>query len=338
MTSSRRLLASAGLVLAAMIMPSAALAQTAPPSAAELETARTLYKEGKELRAAGNLKGALEKLQAAHALGHTPVTGIELAKTYVLVGKLVEAREVALQVARLGVASDETEKSADARAESAKLAESLRPRIPTLVVRIRGLAQGEVPHLVLDGAMVPDVAIAEPQSVDPGQHDVVVRVGDGASAREAHASADTPEGQAVLIAVDVPAAPAGAEPPAATPEASPESSHGTPLLAKLAFGAAIGGTVVGVYGGISALSFESSVDSECPGTHKCVAGSAGARDLGSAHTWADVSTVSFIIAGAGLVTGVVDMLVEPRHHEPATGSLRVTPWVSAGMAGVNGHF
>src|SRR5258708_1177786 len=113
-----------------------AYAQQHNASAQELETARTLYKEGKELRAKGDLPGALEKFQAAHALGNTPVTGIELARTYALVGQIVEARETCLYIARMPVAPDETEKSAEARADAAKLAEELRPRIPTLLVRV----------------------------------------------------------------------------------------------------------------------------------------------------------------------------------------------------------
>src|SRR5580692_1619828 len=122
-------------------------AQAHVPTAQELETARSLYKEGKDLRAAGDLRGAIEKLRAAHALGNTPVTGIELARTYATAGKLVEAREVCLGIARTPVASDETEKSVDARAEAARLAEELRPRIATLVVDVTGLAAGEAAHL-----------------------------------------------------------------------------------------------------------------------------------------------------------------------------------------------
>ena len=339
MTSSRRLLASAGVALSVMIASPVALAQSAPPTAQELETARTLYKEGKELRAAGDLPGAIAKLQAAHALGHTPVTGIELAKTYVLVGKLVEAREVALSVARLGVASDETEKSADARAEAAKLAEELRPRIPTLAVKIQGLAQGELAHVVIDGVMVPDAAITEPQKVDPGKHDVAVRVGDGAAAREGHASADTPEGQAVEVAVDVPAAPAGAQPPPPTPDddATPTTSHGVPGLAKVAFGVAIAGTVVGLYGGIQAFSYSQAMSTDCH-DNRCVTGTPGANDFASAHNWANISTVAFIVGGIGLAGGIVDLFVERGPRHPAAQGLRASPWIGTGLAGVHGQF
>ena len=143
---------SFALALALLAAARPALAQsTHEPTASELETARTLFKEGKELRAKGNLPAALEKLQAAHALGNTPVTGLELARTYVLLGKIAEAREVALYAARIAVASDETPKSADARVDAQKLADDLGPRIPTLAVKIAGLAAGQGAHLVIDG-------------------------------------------------------------------------------------------------------------------------------------------------------------------------------------------
>lgn len=338
MTSSRRWLAALLVALGVLSTTPATFAQSNQPTAQELETARTLYKEGKELRAAGDLPGAIEKLRAAHALGQTPVTGIELAKTYVLVGKLVEAREVALGIARLGVASDETEKSADARAEGAKLAEELRPRIPALVVKIRGLAQGDAAHLSIDGALVPDAAIAEPQKVDPGKHDVVLRVGDGATAREARASADTPEGQAVEVTIDVPPAPMIAQPsPPGSGEETPQATyHPSMLLAKVGFVVAIVGTIFGLTAGIVAVSKAGNLPSECPGS-KCPDNSQGASDLADARTWATVTNASLALAGAGLVAGVFDVLIERSPSAPSTG-VRVVPWVGAGAAGVHGTF
>jgi hypothetical protein len=339
MTSSRCWLAALGVVLAVLSMTPATFAQNGPPTAQELETARTLYKEGKELRAAGDLKGAVEKLRAAHALGQTPVTGIELARTYVLVGKLVEAREVALQIARLGVASDETEKSADARTEGAKLAEELRPRIPTLTVKIRGLAQGDVPHLSIDGVMVPDVALGEPQKVDPGKHDVLLSVGEGAAARQARASADTPEGQAIEVALDVPPAPALPPPPPPPSEPTPQGGHSRFLYGKIAFGVATVSLVFGLSTGIVAVTKSSNLSGECPGTH-CTTGTQGASDLSDARTWATVTNVSLAIAGIGFVAGIVDAFVEQSPPAPTTGvrGVRVLPWVGAGLAGVHGDF
>src|SRR5258708_4039869 len=144
MTSSEG--AALVLALAVTLGSPVALAQSHTPTAQELETARSLYKEGKALRAGGDLGGALEKLRAAHALGNTPVPGIELARTLVTAGKLVEAREVCLGIARTSVAPDETDKSSEARADAAKLAEDLKARLATLVVDVAGLSPRVAAH------------------------------------------------------------------------------------------------------------------------------------------------------------------------------------------------
>jgi len=326
------------LAIVVAAAPVSAFAQNGPPTAQELETARTLYKEGKELRAAGDLKGALEKLQAANALGHTPVTAIELARTYVMVHRLVEAREVALSIARLGVASDETEKSAEARAEGAKLADDLRPRIPALTVKISGLSPGEIAHLTIDGGVVPDAAVTEAQKVDPGPHQLVVRVGEGAAAREVHASADVAEGQAVDVPVEVPPAPASAPPPPKDHGLEVrEAPRSMPVLAKVGFGFAIAGAAVGLYTGVTALNKKSQLDNECNAQKQCGENDNGASDLYAARTWANASTVSFIIGVAGLGTGIVALLLD-RPSSPAASGVRIEPLLGLGVAGVHGDF
>jgi hypothetical protein len=161
---------------------SPAFAQTA----GDLETARALYKEGKELRAKGDLRGAIQKLKAAHAVGRTPITGLELARTHELLGQLVEAREVALDVARIRVAPDETERSTEARAEATRFAAELRDRIPDVTVHVLGVPVGAFPEVVIDGRALPPDLVGEPFKVDPGTHDVTVvgaRVGATSRAR-----------------------------------------------------------------------------------------------------------------------------------------------------------
>ena len=202
MTSSKRLAGALmlGWALSAFAPERSAVAQQRIPSAQELETARMLYKEGKALRANGDLRGALEKLQAAHALGNTPVTGIELARTYVLAGLLVEARETALYIARIPVADDETGKSVEARTDAAHLAEELEPRIPTLVVRVPGLLPNESVRVSIDRAEVPEAATNEAQKVNPGQHEVVVRTDEGRVGRD---SVEVVEGETREVAVSL---------------------------------------------------------------------------------------------------------------------------------------
>jgi hypothetical protein len=342
MTSSRRrhaLLLAFSLAVP-VLAPSRALAQPAPPTAQELETARSLYKQGKELRAQGDLRGAIEKLEAAHALGNTPVTGIELARTYVLVARFVEAREVCLYIARMPVAGDETEKSVEARGDAMKLAEELRPRIPTLAVHVAGLAPGERAHLTIDGASIPDLARGEAQKVNPGHHEVALRVGEGAAAREVRATSEIIEGQAAEVTLTVPPAPAVMAPPpeARSPRPPPHAPFPSTVLVRAGFATAIAGGAIGILAGVTAINKKNQLASECDATTGgCPASTGGQADLATARTWATVSTVSFVVASAGVIAGVVGLLTGKRADGNADQA-SVAPWLGAGAAGVHGRF
>jgi hypothetical protein len=340
------------LLIAALLPAGAARAQTYAPNPQELETARTLYKEGKELRARGDVRGALEKLQAAHALGNTPVTGIELARTYVMVGQIVEARETCLYIARIPVASDETGKSAEARKDAAELAEELRPRIPALLVKVEGLQPREAARLLIDDVAVPAAATSEPQKVDPGRHEVIARAGEGPTARQARAAAEVKEGETREVTVTLPPPPApGAPPPEGQKKEEPAnaaSSGDMPVLAKVGFATAIGGAVVSLIAGTTALSKKGQVSSECNADRTCPAGSQGARDLQTAESWATAANVSIAVAGAAALVGVIGLVTGSRASPPSSGSrgsappsvsgVSASPWIGVGMAGLHGTF
>jgi hypothetical protein len=147
--------------------PTVAYAQA--PSAGDIAQARELLNAGETLRDHGDLPHALEKLQAADALLHTPITALELARTYAQAGKLVEARETFLGVARIPVSREETSRSKAARAQSEKLADEIGPKIPVLNIRVTGVALDTV-AIAIDGAAVPTGAVAAPRMVNPGSH------------------------------------------------------------------------------------------------------------------------------------------------------------------------
>jgi hypothetical protein len=350
MTSSRVVAAMAALSLAlASVSPAYAQAQ---PSAQALETARNLFKEGKDLRAKGDLQGALEKFQAAHALGNTPVTGIELARTYVMVGKIVEAREVCLGIARTPVASDETERSAEARTDAATLAEQLKPRIPTLVVRVQGLVNGEAAALVIDGVAVPAAAATAPQKVNPGKHVVVAKAGDGRTAREARTQAEIGEAQTREVTVVLPPPPAG-ETGTGTGAimgtgtgTTGERKHRTSLTT---VGLVIGGigAAAGTIAGVAAMSKKSTLDQECTGGadhHGCTSPQAQS-DHSSAVFLASMSDIAFGVAGVGAAIAIIGVLTGSGSNAgggarpQGTGSAaRIAPWIGPGSAGVHGSF
>jgi hypothetical protein len=326
MTSSKLLRAS----LAACILALAPAAFGGQPTAEDYATARALYKEGKELRAKGDLKGALEKLKAAHVLGHTPITGLELARTEQMMGLLVEARETCLDVVRMPVASDESKRSAAARDEAAKLAAALRPRLAAIRIHVAGSG----PFVVtVDGQKVPEVSQGEPRLVNPGHHVVTAQVEGGAAVSGA---VDVVEAQTGDVSLSPPAAPhveyRATPPPPPPPVRPPHRGLGGVTIGGIVVTS--GGLVVGAIGGLVALAGSVSLNKNCVNS-QC--GPDYWDTLDSARAAALASTIGFSVAGAGVVLLVVGLLTHHSSTESAHAA-RVEPQVGLGTIGVRGAF
>ncbi|HSQ62906.1 MAG TPA: hypothetical protein VLM85_06810 [Polyangiaceae bacterium] len=333
MTSDRRRLIFGAALAAALAAGSGALA--AGPTAQDYETARVLYKEGKELRARGDLRGALEKLKAAHALGHTPITGVELAHTQEQLGMLVEARETCLGVGRMPVLADESKRSVEARDEAAKLADALKPRIASLRIRIAGVAAGATPIVTVDGEAVPAVSLDEPRKVNPGHHQVIAHVEGGAPVT---VGVDLAEAQSREVTLAPPPAPVTYVPP---PHggALAQVHHGISGLSVA--GIVVGGlgVLIGATTAIVAIDKKNQLNTACP-NHACVGTDSGSL-LDTAKTMADVSTVAFVVAGVGVVMLVIGLVTGGSHSEAApssTAGFSLTPEIGPGYAGVRGAF
>lgn len=309
--------------------PERAFAQT---SASDLESARELYKQGKELRAAGDIKGALEKFKAGHALGQTPVTGLELGRAHMDLAQLLEAREVFLSIARLPVQSDEGEKSAGARTEAAQLAEQLRPRIPSLTVRVSGAPAGSSPIVTVDGVTIPVAALGTPRKLNPGSHDVTAKSTGGVEER---ATIELKEGETKELPMTIKAASATETPPPSLPaeDARSGNTRMNPLVF-VGFGVGVVGVAAGSVTGVMALSRASKVDAACGGKTTCP--TSAKADVTAGRTLGTVSTISYIIGGAGVALGVYGLL-KPVKITPRAG-LVVHPEIGAGWAGLSGSF
>lgn len=340
MTSSRRrIIAFCTLMLAAA--PSAAEAQR---SAADIESARQLYNQGIALRDRGDQQGALEKFRAAHALGNTPITGIELCRSHAALAQPVEAREVCLGVARIPPLAGETSRSQDARNEAARIAEEVKPRIASLRIRITGVPQGREPTVTVDGATVPPAALGEPRAVNPGPHTVIARVGSGAETRS---GIELREGEVKEITLPVQAPPAEPPPPVAggyPPPAygpGPRPRERSSALATTGWVIAGVGVGVGAVTGIVALSAKGDLDDKC--TNK-ICGVDEHDDLDRAKAFGTVSTVGFVVGGIGLVIGLVGTLNQPSSARanapppPKPARASVTPVLGPGGVGLHGSF
>jgi hypothetical protein len=331
MTSSERI--ALALAISVTFVAPAIRAQPVPtsqePTASDLETARALYKEGKELRAQGDLTGALSKLKAAHQLGHTPITALELARTYEMMHLLVEARATCLDVARIPVASDETERSAAARTEAVAFAEQLRVREATLVVHFVGVAQGANVSLFIDKSVVPPAAITELHKVNPGAHDVEARVDGGVSVTT---TIEVKEGETRDVSLTVPPPPVvrierPKPPPPQPPEPEPRN-----VLATGAFVVGGVGIAVGALTGLLALSKKSDLDAVCGPQKMCPSSD---DDLSSAKSWATFSTVAFVAGGIGVAIGILSV-VGARSDEPQREGVAL--YIGPGSVGVHGAF
>jgi hypothetical protein len=302
-----------------------------------METARAEFREGKAQRERGDVAGALVHFKAANALAGTPITALELARTHVLLGQLVEARELCLSVRGLRRRPTESEKGKAARDDAEKLAAELDPRIPSLTIRVEGTPRA----VTLDGVPVPADTLAVARKVNPGEHEVVVRAAGGRaeSVRVTLKEGETKEARVVLPA---PAAepgpappplpvlpPASSLPPVVAPPPPPSlaSPHAGPV-AVTGFVVAGTGTIVGAIFGSMALQKASVVHGECMGL---VCGKAGYSDVQAGRLFGNVANVALGVAGAGLVVGIVGLFVpaspSPRAAlsiEPFAGGLRAT--------------
>jgi hypothetical protein len=308
-TSNRSRVLGAALLAAAVFATDRAHAE---PTAADLESARELYREGKELRQKGDLRAALERFKAAHGYGQTPVTGLELGKTHLQLGELVEAREVLLSIARLKVASDETEKSAGARTEAAELAEQTRTRVPTIVVKVTGVKPGTDPIVTIDGATVPVVSFSSTRKVNPGEHAISVRVANQDEKR----TLTLAESEVKEVVVAIPEASAASADTSLS--ASPQSSIHPVTIAGI--GVAAVGLAVGTVTGILALGKASRLEDACQGL-SCPP--SARADVDDGRTFATVSTISFVVAAVGLAASAVGFFV-------LTPRSRARAWIEGG--------
>ena len=317
-------------------------------SATDIESARQLYNQGIQLRDLGDLKGALEKLKAAHALGNTPITGVDLCRTHAALGQFVEAREVCLGVGRIPPLAGETPRSQDARNEAGRIAEEQKPKIASVRLHITGVPEGREPTVLVDGAAVPAAALAEARAVNPGRHDITARVGKGAESRS---SFDLGPGESKDITLPVQAPPPELE-PVGNPiggERPPPPQRSNPLATA---GWIVGGVGVGVgsIAGLVAMSGKSDLDKKCT---EQVCGTEEHGALDSARRAGTISTVAFVIGGAGLLVGLYATLTAPSSSGKATapgplrGALRaaaqaprptLSPDFGPGGVGVHGSF
>jgi hypothetical protein len=338
-STSRR--AAAWLCLVSALIAKAAAGQSTDANDATTEEARALYVEGRDLRRQGELEGSLEKFQAAFALHPTAITALEVGRGRALMGKLRSAVEVLESIGRMPVRANESEKAEAARAEARELAAQVRARTPSLRIAVDGVGA----RVFVDGEAVPTDQL-DHWLVDPGTHHVEATQGD----RRALEDLRVLEGEqrsvvlrfsAVQPPPDVPGA-GGAAGSINPPEPPPEpAGHGPNTLAYVGFGVGGAGLLTGAVTGILTLSRASDLKKQCMGG--VCSPSAG---LDTAQTLGTVSTVAFIVGGAGVALGFTALALAPGPEVRRGKGVRsqshkgawVRPWLGVAAGGFEGEF
>lgn len=316
-------------VLVLAVSPSA-LAQ----SAADKESARLAFEQGKTKRSKGDWAGALEAFKAADAIMRVPTTKLAIARASLALGKLVDARDAALAVALIPVEPREAKAFTDARRSAAELARELEPRVPTMTIELVGAPSTDETEVTVDGVAVPKIAIRTPRRVDPGKHVLVASLRGG----EVTAEIDIAENDKRSVALDVtelakrPLPGLVVEKVAPERPAEPPPKSGKSPLLWVGLGVAVIGAGVGATAGLLSMSHKSDVDAQCR-DGKCPPAAYDALD--EAKSWATISTVGFAAAGAGVVLAGIGLFIKT---DASNKSARVAPLVTAGGAGLQGSF
>jgi hypothetical protein len=297
---ARRLFAT----LALLLFFSWSLAASAEPTAAEKETARDLIGTGREKRRVGQLREALDDFGKAHAIMRVPTTALELGRTQIALGLLVEARVSLLEAVRHAATSGEPEVFKKARREAKALADSLAPRLATLTVTLRGVPPDRERDVKVsvDGADVALASVTGGLRVNPGTHDVVVAIGD--QKKRDRIELDEGGTKKLEVAFEGVLAGEGKGETSTGTSTSSSSTRTNPLVYAGIVTAGIG-VIVGSATGIAAYVNARDLDLKCP-ANQCLPPTHAEIDRG--RSYGTVSTVAFIVAGVGAALVVVGIL------------------------------
>lgn len=328
-------LAPLTLSIAVALVPTIAHAQSASDQAA----ATALFKQGRDLMAAGKYAEACPKLAESQRLDPGAGTLLNLATCYEKNGQIASAWTTYQDAASAAQKAGEADRVKAARAKVAQL----EPTLPTLTIVVPAATDRPDLEIRRDGDLVGRAAWGAPIPIDPGPHPV-----------DASAPGKTPwHGQAQIggagakVSIEIPpladasASPAAGPPPPASPApappAAPPAESTTPsnagstqrLIGLVSGGVGVAGIGVGSVFGVIAMSKNNSTAGHCNGS---VCDAPTIANLNDARTDATVSTVSFIAGGVLLATGVVLYLTAPR-GAPSTGLL-LSPGSGGSIAGL----
>ena len=299
------------------------------------ESARKAMDQGDSLAKAGKYAAALDAYRVADDIMQVPSTGIEVGRMYTQLGKYLEARDVLLRVTRYPVKPGEPEIFTASRREAQRMASEIEGKIATVTVEIGGINVGDTVDVFINELKIPAGSHKVPRSVNPGQ--VTVRAVASGYVNNQRTVAVAPGGtELVQLLLQRSATPGGGD----HEQETTTEDGGVPFWSWIGFGVGAVGLAAGTAFGVMSLNKADELDTEfdCQ-DNVCPPEAAETKD--KAVQLANASNVGFTLAAAGVVVGVVGLVVGSGPNEeapPAAGAITITPFVGPASLGVVGRF
>jgi hypothetical protein len=300
-TARGRLYRAAALSMALSLAGVAAAPPLVAQTAQELARARTLYKQGLSLEAAGDWAGALAKFDEVARVRLTPQVRFHIGRCKENLGRLTEA----LGDYRLAEyeAQQQNAKELD---EISNARETLEARIPKLVIT-RG-AGAESATIEVDGVDVGESQLGKEVSVDPGPHRIVAKLSGG---RQFEQTVNVQEGETMNVELVAPegfgkpqdAGPRDDDPPVIEPPpAVVVDSKGPNALPFIIGGIGVIGLGAAGYFALQRKSAEDDLAAVCRPDGVCPRSSQGLQDDGERYAMLTNVGLGVGIVGIGVAT------------------------------------
>jgi len=301
------------------------------PTAQDRATARQLAAEGYEALQSGDYTLAADRFKRADALVHAPTLLLDLGRSYVGLGRLVEAHEAFQQVLREGVAPDAPVPWHQALANAKKEDAAVAPRLAWVTIRVEG---SDKPRVQLDDEELLQASLGVKRAVDPGRRTAVAEAAGFLPARD---TIDLGEGEVGEIHLVLKRDP-DYHPPRKAIQRRPVVSETPPprprTLSYVAYGVSGAGLLLGGVSTVLMLRTRSDLEAQCFGG-KCPESAAG--DLSRYHTYGTLAAVGLGVGLAGAGVGTY-FLLSRKPKDETEQQYTMTAQISPGYVGVSGRF
>ncbi|HHH27773.1 MAG TPA: hypothetical protein ENK57_05425 [Polyangiaceae bacterium] len=298
-----------GLATALVVVGAPALAQ---PSNDDVVVARETFRAGEAAYQRGDYEAAANSFEVSYRLAPHPFTMFNAGLAWQGAKQPERAADAFHRAITLGGLDDD--QLADATERLGELRQQLG------AVRIEGPDEARVAVGHVDEAKPPVLV-----HLLPGDHEVLIRHADGTEARR---TITVSKGETTTLTVDLPTPKPEPEAPAPDPVTFGDDDHDGLFIGgwvAVGLGVAAGGTAIGL--GIAALSARDDFEAS---------GNTDADARSDAATLRTVTNVMWGVAGAGVVTGTILLIVGWPTKGDGLSDLSVD--LGPGYVGLSGAF